>query len=258
VGLGGVGKTRLALRAARELVPSFPGGVFRVDLEGAVAVPQVFVRVADVLGVRDGDAARVGQGLAARGPVLLVLDNFEAVNDAAPQVADWVAAAPELSVLITSRRALHVSGERLISVSRWVGPTPRPCSVRAPSSRRTPTRSWCRRWSPCSTATHGPSTSLQDAPGASRCPPCWGAPRSDCAPSSAGSPSFAEPGAPGSSGGAPRPRRRYRPTPAHPGRRRQAPPPPRCTAATSSPAAKPSDLPRPAARLAPSTRSTPG
>jgi predicted ATPase/DNA-binding XRE family transcriptional regulator len=115
IGPGGVGKTRLALELARA-----------IDAEGATRVvfaPLAAIRnsafvasaIAEVLGLSDVTAP----GLPARAyaacadhPTLLVLDNFEQVLDAAPLVADLLAAVAPLRVLATSRAPLRVRGER--------------------------------------------------------------------------------------------------------------------------------------------------
>jgi predicted ATPase/DNA-binding SARP family transcriptional activator len=109
VGPGGVGKTRLALAAAelrREAVLVRLATIAEPDLVGSV--------VAGVLGVRD--ETQLPDWLRAR-ELLLVLDNFEHVLDAAPLVTELLSAAPGLRVLATSREPLNVSGERTYPVS---------------------------------------------------------------------------------------------------------------------------------------------
>jgi predicted ATPase len=120
-GPGGAGKTRLALRAAAELRDRFPDGVFLVELTAIDDPSLVPAAIAAVLGVQQ-------EGLFPR-PVmdilrsnlrdrnlLLVLDNFEHVLDAASVVADLLASASGLRVLATSRSVLHVSGENALPV----------------------------------------------------------------------------------------------------------------------------------------------
>ncbi len=114
-GPGGVGKTRLALAAAGRLVAEFPYGVAFVGLAPVADPGLVAPAVAQALGVRDAGEepldARLKAFLRER-RLLLVLDNFEQVVEAAPLVAELLAACPGLTVLATSRVRLRVSGER--------------------------------------------------------------------------------------------------------------------------------------------------
>src|SRR5262249_2794668 len=111
-GAGGVGKTRLALRAAADGLDRFPDGVWLVDLaplaDGAL-VPQA---VAAAVGVREAPGrplvATVTDALRPR-RLLLVLDNCEHLLDACARLADaLLRACPHLRVLATSREALGV------------------------------------------------------------------------------------------------------------------------------------------------------
>ena len=116
-GPGGVGKTRVAIEAARALAPSFPGGVHVAYLAGASDVPAALVRAAKVTtqpGERDQDALvrRLGGAEA-----LLVADNFEHVLDAAPVLGELVTACPGLHVLATSREPLRLRGEQCLPVA---------------------------------------------------------------------------------------------------------------------------------------------
>ena len=113
-GPGGVGKTRLALAAAAELVGDFPDGVVFVPLAAIREPALVLPAVAQALGVRDTGERSVVDGLAAalrgRRP-LLVLDNLEQVLAAAPRIGQLLAACPGVKVLATSRAPLRLSGE---------------------------------------------------------------------------------------------------------------------------------------------------
>jgi ATP/maltotriose-dependent transcriptional regulator MalT len=114
-GPGGVGKTRLALQVAADVAESFPDGAWFVGL-GAITEPDLVAStVAEVLDVREASdrptADRLRAFLAEK-QLLLVLDNFEHVLDAAPLVADLLGACPGLTVLATSRARLRLSGER--------------------------------------------------------------------------------------------------------------------------------------------------
>ena len=114
-GPGGAGKTRLALQTAAELVEDFPHGVFFVAL-ATLSDPQlVLPSIVQTLGVRDQGEESVEEQLKSflgDRTLLLLLDNFEQVIEAASGLAPVLAAAPHLKVLVTSRAALHLSGER--------------------------------------------------------------------------------------------------------------------------------------------------
>jgi non-specific serine/threonine protein kinase len=118
-GPGGVGKTRLAVAAASAVAGDNPGGVCYVAL-AAVSEPSLVAQtIADGLGVREAGGvsveAQLEMALHER-RLLLVLDNFEQVVEAAPLVAGLLAACPEVRVLVTSRVRLRLSGERERSV----------------------------------------------------------------------------------------------------------------------------------------------
>lgn len=113
-GPGGVGKTRLAMQVAAELAPELAHGAVFVAL-AAVRDPALVVpAIAQELGVRAAGGrplvAQLKASLAAR-HMLLVLDNFEQVVDAASIVAELATAFPSLSVLVTSRERLRLSIE---------------------------------------------------------------------------------------------------------------------------------------------------
>ncbi len=126
-GPGGVGKTRLAQRVAAELADNFADGAAWVDLAPLADPNLVAPTVAQALGVREaGDRSlyeRLADALRDRA-LLLVLDNFERVVDAAPLVARLLAGCPRLKVLATSRVHLRVSGERLVPVGPLALPEP--------------------------------------------------------------------------------------------------------------------------------------
>ncbi len=118
-GPGGAGKTRLALQAAAELLDAFADGVWFVDLAPLRDGALVPAAVAGALGIADAGAQSLEQRLQTYlrdKQTLLVLDNFEQVVDAAPLTGALLAAAPQLKLLITSREALRVYGEREYSV----------------------------------------------------------------------------------------------------------------------------------------------
>lgn len=119
-GVGGVGKTRLALRVAAQVAPTFPDGVWIADL-APLAEPGLLDRtVAQALGIRDQSARPcldilVGHLRDRR--TLLVLDNCEHLVDAAATLAAaLLRAAPGLRVLATSRQRLGLQGEHVLAV----------------------------------------------------------------------------------------------------------------------------------------------
>ena len=118
-GTGGTGKTRLAIQSGRELLGEYPDGVFLVELGPITDHALVLATIADVVGVRaEGPGAlaeKVLEHLRDR-ELLLVLDNFEHVLEAAPTVADLLDAAPRLRVMATSREPLHIRGEHELAV----------------------------------------------------------------------------------------------------------------------------------------------
>ena len=126
-GPGGTGKTRLGLQAAAELVEHFPQGVFFVALAPIAGPELVLPTIAQVLGLKESGTASLADSLVhflAQRRLLLLLDNFEHVVEAAPAVADLLAGAPQLKVLVTSRIPLHLSGERELAVPPLALPDP--------------------------------------------------------------------------------------------------------------------------------------
>ena len=116
-GPGGIGKTRLSLEAAAQQAESFPGGVCFVPL-AAIADPALIAsHVAEVLGLNESGRSTPFDRLKPywqdlRAPFLLLLDNFEHLLEAAPQVSEWLVAGSRLKILVTSRAPLHIYGER--------------------------------------------------------------------------------------------------------------------------------------------------
>jgi non-specific serine/threonine protein kinase len=118
-GPGGVGKTRLAMEVAADLVLEFTHGVVFVPLASVRDPALVVPAIAQELGVRAAArrplVARLKAFLASR-RMLLVLDNFEQVVEAALVVADLATAVPSLSILVTSRERLRLSIEHAYPV----------------------------------------------------------------------------------------------------------------------------------------------
>ena len=126
-GPGGVGKTRLALQAAADLLEVFADGAFFVELAPLADPLLVPSTVAGALGVRE----EVGQPLIATltaflrdRQLLLALDNFEHLLPAAPVVSDLLRACPGVKILATSRAPLHLRGEREYPVPALALPDP--------------------------------------------------------------------------------------------------------------------------------------
>ena len=112
-GPGGVGKTRLALAVAEELTPELPDGVVFVDLapvSDAALVADVIAESLDVAEGADDAVAAAAQHLRGRSP-LVVIDNFEHVLTAGPNVSALLAATSGLRILVTSRVPLRLSAE---------------------------------------------------------------------------------------------------------------------------------------------------
>ncbi|UMP06786.1 LuxR C-terminal-related transcriptional regulator [Amycolatopsis sp. EV170708-02-1] len=127
-GVGGVGKTRLALHVAEKIRRAFPGGVWFVELAALGDSALLEQTVADVLGVRDYSArsplAALAGVLEAK-RLLLVLDNCEHLRDACARLcAELLALAPGLRILATSRHTLCTTGERVFPVSPLPAPDP--------------------------------------------------------------------------------------------------------------------------------------
>ncbi len=127
-GTGGSGKTRLALEVAKDLVGTYPDGVWLVELAGlseGVLVPQA---VAAVLGVQEQPDRSLTDTLVdalRKKKMLLLLDNCEHLIDAAARLTDTLLdSCPRLRVLATSREALSVSSEVNWPVSSLSLPDP--------------------------------------------------------------------------------------------------------------------------------------
>ncbi len=118
-GPGGTGKSRVAIAAAHRLAGMFPDGVFFVPLDSVTDPELVTGTILGVLGVTSRGASDPSQQLEdylEGRQVLLVLDNFEHVLDAADRVAALLDAAPRLGVLVTSRAPLRIRAEHEIEV----------------------------------------------------------------------------------------------------------------------------------------------
>ncbi|HEX2112147.1 MAG TPA: AAA family ATPase [Gaiellaceae bacterium] len=130
-GPGGIGKTRLALEAAADRSHSFPGGVFFVDLSASRDAATALQAIAEATGVTVTGRVELAEALAQQlqsRELLLVLDNFEHVMEAADDVAGLLRRSATLKVLVTSREALRVRGEQVFPVAPLSLPEGRPAS----------------------------------------------------------------------------------------------------------------------------------
>jgi predicted ATPase/DNA-binding CsgD family transcriptional regulator len=114
-GPGGIGKTRLAIEAARRSSRRFVGGIFFVELAGLGEPERLLATIGGALGIGELDGASPIEALGerfGRSETLLVLDNFEHISSAGPAVSELLAASPTLRVAVTSRTPLHLAGEQ--------------------------------------------------------------------------------------------------------------------------------------------------
>jgi predicted ATPase/class 3 adenylate cyclase len=118
-GPGGTGKTRLSLEVASSLLDEFEHGIFFIPLTPIRDPALVISTIAQAMEVPENSGRSAAERLANQlrdRHLLLVLDNFEQVVAAAPQVGDLLSAAPHLKILVTSRELLHLYGEVEFSV----------------------------------------------------------------------------------------------------------------------------------------------
>jgi predicted ATPase len=125
VGAPGIGKSRLTTHVASMVAPAFPDGVRYVPLEPISDAELVVPAIAKVLGVKEGSEQPLLRSLREflrQRRLVLLLDNFEHVLEAAPAVAEILTACPGVKVLATSRAALHIRGEWRWPVSPLAAP----------------------------------------------------------------------------------------------------------------------------------------
>ena len=114
-GAPGIGKTRLSMQVGKDLLPHFRDGVCFVELAPVTDPSLVATTIAATLGLSESGMQSIQSDLSryfSGKRIVLVLDNFEQVLDAAPLVVDLLSSCPALKVLVTSREALHVPGEQ--------------------------------------------------------------------------------------------------------------------------------------------------
>jgi predicted ATPase/DNA-binding SARP family transcriptional activator len=133
-GPGGIGKTRLALEAAASCVQEYDNGVFQVRLAGVRSAEAIVPALAQAIGFSFYEGGQPRQQLVRylrQKRMLLVVDNYEHLLDGIDVVADILRAAPGVTMLITSRIKLNLSGENLLPVAglaypKGEGPEPMP------------------------------------------------------------------------------------------------------------------------------------
>ena len=118
-GIGGTGKTRLAQTVAKRILNDFRDGVFFIVLASITDPKIVISTIAQTLGVKESGDKPIIEVLKnyLRGKkMLLVIDNFEQVIEAALDIAELIAASDDLKILVTSREFLNVKAEREFAV----------------------------------------------------------------------------------------------------------------------------------------------
>ncbi len=119
LGPGGVGKSRLAIEIASATTGTFPDGAAFIALENVTEPALLLPSIAYGLGIRDtGEQSledRLAVALDGR-RMLIVLDNFEQLVDAAPTLVGLYSLAPTITFLVTSRTILRLRGERVVEV----------------------------------------------------------------------------------------------------------------------------------------------
>ncbi|MBA2425187.1 MAG: tetratricopeptide repeat protein, partial [Actinobacteria bacterium] len=119
VGAGGSGKTRLALALAAESGQFFGNGVAVADLSALRESSLVLPAIAHAVRIGEQPGESLAETLAAWAKgreLLLVVDNFEQLTEAGPALLRFIEASPLLTVVVTSRRVLHLSGEHVFPV----------------------------------------------------------------------------------------------------------------------------------------------
>ena len=120
LGPGGIGKSRLSLQVGASLQDEYEDGIFFVALAPVSRLEGVIEVIAQTLKVEEAGTTTVLEAVKShlhQRQILLVLDNFEQIIDAAPLVNELLAAAPRLKVLTTSREELLIYGEHVYQVA---------------------------------------------------------------------------------------------------------------------------------------------
>jgi predicted ATPase/DNA-binding CsgD family transcriptional regulator len=118
-GPGGTGKTRLSIQVAEQLLDNFTDGVFFVDLAPISDPHMVASAVANTLGIFESSGQPIVEAInrsIGQRKLLLLLDNYEHVMEAASLVTDLLMTSPNVKIMVTSREPLRVSGEQVYAV----------------------------------------------------------------------------------------------------------------------------------------------
>jgi predicted ATPase len=127
IGPGGVGKTRLGIATATNLLSDFPDGVVFVPLDTLQDPSLIPAQVARLLNLGTSGKQPLPDALKTflrERQMLLVLDNFEQLSPGGPVIVEWLEAAAGSKVLVTSREALNLYGENLFVVPELARPDP--------------------------------------------------------------------------------------------------------------------------------------
>ena len=120
LGVGGTGKTRLALRFARTWLGDYPGGAWFCDLSHALSLDGLLHAVALGLDVplgEDDPVVQLGHAIAGRGRCLVILDNFEQITrHAAATLGRWLNGSVDACFLVTTREVLGLPGEEVLAL----------------------------------------------------------------------------------------------------------------------------------------------
>ena len=121
LGMGGTGKTRLAIRLGWSWLGDFPGGVWFCDLSQARSLDGIVHAVAEALTVplgKEEPVTQLGNAIAARGRCLVILDNFEQVSRYAEEtLGRWLNRAIEARFVVTTREVLGLVGEETLALA---------------------------------------------------------------------------------------------------------------------------------------------
>ncbi|MFZ5988220.1 MAG: diguanylate cyclase [Bacillota bacterium] len=127
VGPGGIGKTRLSLEIAAKRLRDFEDGVFFVPLSSITRESLVIPIISKTLNIKEKPGRSVLESVKDalhNKHLLLILDNFEQVISAASQIIELLISVPLLTIIVTSREALHISGEHVFNVPSLEVPKP--------------------------------------------------------------------------------------------------------------------------------------